>query len=485
LSLEGLLAISGIVLAVYAIAQPVQRRSISLFVPGCLIPCSLLLSAIVLFWGKGALIFGYQLLPWSDLASTLFAFLMPVSATLWAIYCWWEAKLSKGKDMQFRQFILTCLCEGKFDELVRILDRNLLRLTEACNPETIGLLFEDRFIQTMHRAQTWIHLKLLTNNTLLDLLPSRHYAVGRTLRDLLIIGNSPLRTSALLGEGGDETLHCTDEEELLINSTFRNPQWYHRCRAGYPLPIAACEKIDSGSLDTPYNNPDRRYTTWQGVSTRTNCPVFLAEKTIAHALSISLDKGSTSREDTHCDATDLWDLLRTMHEHSRYSPETWDEPFGYGDYPTPFGFLFGEILSDYEHICDDIWRQCSFGEEPPPDELEPAIDMWAFSVIFLAAKGEGSVSPKFRSARLKSYLNMTLQCRNTEVNASDKKGNYAAWTGMFIGGLKEAYTVWKPESKEFLTATVNTLDIVKEYVSKNHNWLRDELGLPPRPRPKA
>ena len=139
MSLEGLLAIAGILLAVYAIAQPVQRRSISLFVPGWLVPFSLLLSAVVLFWREGASVFGYQLFPWSDLASTLLAFFMPVSATLWAIHCWWEAELSEGRDRQFRDFVLTCLREGKFDELVRILERNYQRLTEVCNPESMRM----------------------------------------------------------------------------------------------------------------------------------------------------------------------------------------------------------------------------------------------------------------------------------------------------------------------------------------------------------
>lgn len=484
MSFEGLLAISGIVLAVYAIAQPVQRRSISLFVPGWLVPFSLLLSAVVLFWREGASVFGYEFFSWSTFTLTVVSFFFPVIATSWAIALWHIARLTKSKDKRFRDFVLACLREGKFDELVRILERNYHRLAANCKPDTADLLFEVRFVQAMTRARTWIHLKLLTNNALLDLLPDHHHAVGRTLRELLFADNSPLRTSALLDEGGDETLHCTDEEQGLINRTFRNPQWYHRCRAGYPVLIAACEIIDSGALDTSYNRPDARYGARQGVATRTSCPVFLAEKTIAHALRASLEKSSTSSEDTHCDATDLWDLLNAVHEHSKYRPETWDEPFGYGDYPTPFGFLLGEILSDYEHICDEAWRKCGFGAEPPPDELGPVVHMWAYSVMFLA-KDEGSVSPKFRLARLKSYLNMTLRHRHTEVNASDKKESQAAWTSMFIGGLKEASRVWKSDGEGLLTKAVNALDIAKQHVFKNHGWLRDELGLPPRPKPQA
>jgi len=38
MTLEGLLAVGGIVVAIYAIAQPVQRWSLSLFVPVWLVP---------------------------------------------------------------------------------------------------------------------------------------------------------------------------------------------------------------------------------------------------------------------------------------------------------------------------------------------------------------------------------------------------------------------------------------------------------------
>jgi len=484
LSLEGLLAIAGIVLAVYAIAQPVQRRSISLFVPGWLVPFSLLLSAVVLFWREGASVFGYEFFSWSNFTLTVVSFFFPVIATSWAIALWHIARLTKRKDKRFRDFVLACLREGKFDELVRILERNYQRLAATCKPDTADLLFEVRFVQAMTRARTWLHLKLLTNNALLDLLPDHHHAAGRTLRELLFADNSPLRTSALLDEGGDETLHFTDEEQGLINSTFRNPQWYHRCRAGYPVLIAACEIIDSGVLGTSYNRPDARYGARQGVATRTSCPVFLAEKTIAHALKASLEKGNASSEDIHRDAADLWDLFRTVYDHSKYRPETWDEPFGYGDYPTPFGFLLAEILSDYEYICDKAWRQCGYGVEPPAEALKPVLRMWAHCLMWLTEE-KGHVSPNFRFGHARSYLDLTLQHRHAETHASEEKESREAWTNIFISKLREASESWGSESKDFLTHAANGLDFCKDHISECHQWLRGELGLPPRPRPQA
>ena len=184
----------------------------------------------------------------------------------------------------------------------------------------------------------------------------------------------------------------TDEEERLINSTFRNPQWYHRCRVGYPLVIAACERIDSRELDDAYNRPDARYGSRQGITSRSKCSVFLAEKTIAHALKAAIKQNSGTTEDTHCDAADLWEIFRTVCEHSVYRPETWDEPSGYGDYPTPFGFLLAEILSDYYFICHDAWHESDYGKNMPHDILAPVIRMWAHCVMWFT-KDEGHVSP--------------------------------------------------------------------------------------------
>lgn len=49
MSLEGLLAVAGIALAIYAIPQPVQRRSIGLFVPVWLLPVAVGVSALLVF----------------------------------------------------------------------------------------------------------------------------------------------------------------------------------------------------------------------------------------------------------------------------------------------------------------------------------------------------------------------------------------------------------------------------------------------------
>ena len=381
MTLEGLLAIAGIIVAVYAMAQPVQRRSIGLFVPIWLVPSSLVLSAGLVLWKEVADVFGYYLLPWADCLVIVMAFLSPVITTIVAIILWDRARLSPRKDAGFREFIRACLRESRFDELVRIMEKNYNRCARAYQRETADLLFDDRLVQAMVQAKTWIHLELLVNEDFYKLLQFPRGAVGRTLRALLSSDNSPLRTAALIDEGGDETLHYNDPEDRLIK-TFRDPTWYHRCEAGYPLLIAACEKIDSGELDNSYNQVASRYGAWQGVSTRTYCPIFLAEKTIAHVLIASIESGGVTPQQSHRNAADLWDLFKTIYKHSQYKPETWDEPIECGDYPTPFGFLLAGILNDYEDACDKALSQSHYGTTPPKEALNSVIRMWAYCIMY-------------------------------------------------------------------------------------------------------
>ena len=124
MSLEGLLTLIGIIIAVYALAQPVQRRSIPLLVPMWLVPLSIVISAGLLIWRYAVLVLCFEFYPWSDLASMVGAFLFPITGVLVAYFYWRRAKLKKQKDTKFQRFILASYYEDKFDELMRIVEKN-------------------------------------------------------------------------------------------------------------------------------------------------------------------------------------------------------------------------------------------------------------------------------------------------------------------------------------------------------------------------
>ncbi len=483
MTLEGLLAIAGIIVALYAVAQPVQRRSVGLFVPVWLVPGSLVLSAVILLWREGGRAFGHEFSPRGDFAMTVASFALPIVATSSAIWLWHAARITKRKDTRFRGFVLTCLRENRFDELVRIIEKNWGRFALACTADTLDVLFEPRFTQAMIQARTWLHLQLLADNAMLDSLPDHIRIAWQLLRELLLADNSPLRNSAIVDEGGDETLCCTDEENRLVDSTLRNPRWYHHCRAGHPLLIAACERIDSGSLEAAYNRVDAQYGARQGVATRTKRPIFLTEKTISHALSISLETNNASAEDTHADATDLYSLFMAIYARSTYSRETWDEPFEHGDYPTAFGYLLAEILSDFERMCHEAWRKASYGAKPPAEIVVPVARMWAYCVMYFT-EDSGKVSAKLRIGNAISYLDWTLERQYAHVKASQKSESEGAWARIFMDGLKEAALLRGTEGNDFLTEAADRLDFCKVHVLECDPWLRSELELPPRQRPR-
>ena len=475
MTLGALLTIVGVIVAIYALARPSQRKSIGLFIPLRVIIVALSISGFFLLSLEVLVQWEIKTPGWKFAFGTV-AFLLPIGVTAWAVLSWCRAKLTKKSEPKFKDFLFSCLRDGVYDEAVRILTQNRDYLAEILTKDTADLVFDRQFIHAMVSARSWLHLELLTDEVLLQTLPNYHRAVDRTVRELLDAENSPLRTSALLDEGGDETIYCTNEEDTLIHRTFLNPRWYHRCRAGYPLVIAACERIDSGGLDDVYNRPDARYGARQGITPRSKCPVFLAEKTIAHALKAAITQNNGTTENTHCDAANLWDIFQTIYYHSVYRPETWDEPSGYGDYPTPFGFLLAEILSDYYFICNDAWHASDYGKNMPSDILAPVIRMWAHCVMWLT-KDEGHVSPRFRRSSVYTLLEMVLERRQSETHAKDHQKARAAWTQVFVENIKDAMTSWLPDSRHYLGEVLEGMDLAKDYICENRDWLRQELGI--------
>ena len=470
MSLGALLTVIGAILAIYALARPPQRKSIDIFVPLWPIVSGIALSA-------GLLIALEVLTQWKIESPAarfilgLTAFLAPIGVTIWAVILWYRARLSSRCEPRFRDLLLSCLRDDVYDEAVRILTKNKCHLADVLTEDTADLIFNRRFIEAMVRASSWLHLDLLKK------LPNHCRAVDRTFRALLASEDSLLRTAALVGEGGDETLRPTKEDDALIKRTLENPEWFHRCRAGRPLVITVCHMIESASLNEAYNRADALYGARQGITPRSKCPVFLSIKTIAHALKASIEHNSCTTEDTHQDAADLWWIFRAILEHSVYSKETWDETFGYGEYPTPFGFLLAEILRDYYDICADAWHRSHYGKNPPPDILAPVVRMWANCVMLFTEDKEQHVSAKFRGSEACRLLDMTLQQRQTEIHTEGDRGAAAVWTELFVERIKEEMTPWLPASRRYLGKVLDGMDWAKDYIGDNRDWLRQQLKV--------
>ena len=94
------------------------------------------------------------------------------------------------------------------------------------------------------------------------------------------------------------------------------------------------------------------------------------------------------------------------------------------------------------------------------------------------------MSEPMRATFVRSYFTFVLEKRNAfEHAAGDRKASLAEWSDLFMRELKERFIGRKPEAEGFLTAVCNSLDRAIEHISHCEDWLRQELGLPPRQRP--
>jgi len=475
LSLEGLLALVGIIIAVYALAQPVQKRSVLLLVPMWPLLSSILISACILIWRYAVPTFGYEFYPWSDFVSVVGAFSLPIVGAIIACVFWHKAKLTTKKDKKFRKFILTCIKDDRFDELLRILEKNEESVVNVLEQRTLDLLFERRFVDRTISARNWIHLRFLSNKALVEKLTDRFAASDSLMRELVAVETSPLHSSIVAAYGGREHTRPTKDEWKLIEITLKNPEWYMSVRADYPLVVYAYETIASKKLDSAYNQKNDLYIARQGESTRLRCPIYLALKT--HVLMLKKAIEIEGEDDYY--VSDLWDLFRNVCEHSKYDKEIWEDRDANWEYPTPFAFLMKEILIDLEDLCRENYKQ---GDRPPGRIGDDLIRTWAACVSNLGYS-RGKVSDKFKYECLGYYLSYTMEMMGAYEGAQgERKKKIKRWRYGLVEELKR-HRAGDEILGEILFQSMNELDIGKRDIWDYHEWLRGELELPDRPRP--
>jgi len=476
LSLEGLLTLIGLVVAVYALAQPIQRRSIPLFVPIWFVLFSFVISAGFLILRYIVPTLCYKLLPWSDIGSVVGAFFFPILGVLIAYVFWYRAKLTKRKDIKFQRFIYASYYEDKFDELMRILEKNEESLQEVLKPETLDLLFERIFVKRMVDAHKWIHLRLFSNKELVKMLPNRFRVTDNIIREFIDAKNTPIHSAIVKDYGGSEYLRPTEEEWELIEKTLQNPEWYMSVRIDSALTVlACCEVIASKNLDQSYNQHDEWYIARQGESTRLRCPVYLAIKT--HVIMLKKAIEIEGEDDYY--TSDLWNIFQSVCEHSVYNRDVWDDIDTNSEYPTPFAYLIKEILSDLEFLCKEIYKQ---GDRPLGHIGNNLIRTWATCVANLGFSNN-KVSNKFKYECIGYYLSYVLKMREAYENAEgERKVNIKQWLDLLVGEL-EKFRRGNTRLQEALFQSVNDLDMGKRYIWDYHEWLRGELGLQDQSKP--
>ena len=478
MTLEALLTFFGILVAVLAIARPVQRLSLRLFVPAWRLGGALLLSLALIVcrdapfgvrppfgWPLDKTVFGL----------TVVAFIVPVLAALWGWFSWDRAKLTPGRIARGENVFKAALRESEFDEVERIVRKNQEGLNHL-PASAASVLFSPPMVAALVDSHSLVHLERLSNMEFLKSLENRFGAVDAVVRELLRADISPIRSAVVSEYGGLEHLSYSDSDRALMEKTFQDPAWYSETRADYPLTLSAIEALRSGKLDTEYNDIGRDYEANQGISKRSHCPIYLAVKTHVLAIRTALEK--EVEKDFY--VSDLFDIFRAVQERSNSNETVWEDPRANSEFPTPYAFLLYTIAADLEDLsCTAVQKSSPQHIEAPGEVAQALAQNWSFCVWSVADSCQ-QASPKFRNHIIEDYLVFILKLgwQPSEIYlgaAGATAQGLGVWRDLFSNELKARFAASGFLRRTALEEAMNSLDHGKGYVSKGYAWLKEEL----------
>jgi hypothetical protein len=486
MTLEALLAFIGILVAIVAVARPVQRRSLTLFVSTWWLSAAILLSFFLIICRDAPFgvrpPFGWTL-PIVVFGLTIAAFVVPILAAICGGLSWYRAKLTNKRIQCVGELFQAALREGEFDEVERILRRNQQAL-ERLPASASSVLFDPAMVAALVNSHSLIHLEMLANIAFFQSLENRLRAVDVVVRTLLTSGVSPIRSAVASKYGGLEHLTYPAAERDLMTRTFQNPEWYFLANAHYPLTISALEALRSGSLDTVYNDTCRGYEANQGISPRLQCPIYLATKTSVIAIEAALKQ----RIERDFYVTDLSDIFQAVQERSRFTCVAWRGLLANSEFPTPYSYLLFHIASDLRDLSAKARQKatsmnCPVQATAPGQIAQALAQTWSWCVWSIA-DSQQLVSAEFRNHIIEQYLMFVLALHGqpSEIYHCSVTGDVQgiqAWRDLFLGELRSRFGPSDPLQKGMLEDAFKHLDKGKSFVSQGSDWLEQELfGTP-------
>lgn len=478
MSLGSLLTIVGIAIAAYSVARPVQRRSLSMFVPVRGVLFALVLPALLVIIDYGLVAFGADIGEIARFLIGAVALGLPVGALVWAARAWHGAVLTKHHETHFIDLARSSLYENSYDELVRVVRRNAGRLHEVATDEMVAMLYDRRVIAALASRRSWIHLQLLAHPGFFERVKEKAglnhcpREVELVIREYLVAEESPLRLFVVSHEQGDPTASATQEERDLVQRTFGNRGWYARAKVERPLFAVCRELLDSRALDESYNQTDDYYTCPIGLSSRSRCPLYLAEKVMYQGFQQAIQANApagTAR-------SEIWWLFMEVHKHSRYRREEWGDPPS--EHPTPFAYLMHEVCSDLWDLASEAYSQSDNGDKQPTELICELAKVWAHCVVTLAGdmvETGHHVSPRFATECAEWYLHCLLEWQSL---GHDEQGNEIeaplAWARMLLDSLKEKVRCRQQVAKR-LIEVLGGMDLYGRAEGKHESWLESEI----------
>lgn len=481
MTLEALLTFIGILLAVLAVARPVQRYSFKLFVPLWWLGAAMLLALVLIICRDAP--FGMQppfgwSLPIVQYGLTLCAFLIPVGAAIWGWASWQRARLTGKNFDRVENLLQAALREREFDEVERILQKNHQNL-DRLPASAASVLFNPTMVTALVESHSLIHLELLAEMNFLKSLRNRYGDVDVVTRELLRSDPSPLRSAVVSVYGGLEHLAYADSERALMEKTFQSPDWYVAANAHYPLIISAMEMLRNGKVDEAYNGVGRDYEATQGISGRAHCSIYLAIKT--EVLAIEAAIGDRVEGDFYI--SDLSQIFRAVQERSKFDRGIWENRLSNREHATPYAYLLYEISSDLRELSanalisatteSERWRA-----EPPGRVAQDLARSWS-SCTSSVADSEKQVSSEFRNEIIKQYLLFVLALKSEPaeiyIGPTPTVDGLDPWCDLFLKELRSEFVSCNCRKREAIRDAFESLDQGKYFVSREYEWLGQKL----------
>lgn len=461
MTLDGFFAVIAVLIGLYALAQPLQQKSIWIFFPRWLFFFLLALSGGILLWTTGMEVYGWECkFDTCSFILTILPLLLPMSAIIIVIVRWSNARISPKREKAFIDFIKTSRNENRYDELFRILSKN--QDVNKFSDETIEALFEREIVAGINFYPEWLSLSLASEINELSKKKYAPFIIQNVIRDIVYKENSILQKAVASKAGGLDYLIFTEYEQNLLEKTILNPMWYIENRVDYDLLFLAIERIDSGQLDLSYNSNNNIYMNRQGQNTRISCPVFLFIELHSEMLEKAIDAGLLDKDYY---VTDLYDVFDRVFKHFEYDENVWNSPYANKEAPTPYFYLLNLSLRKIEYLVDKAYQRFNSVEN---EMLERLINVWRMTLkVIIDSKKD--LPDDFVSDSLREYLYFVLG-----VFEDKNDEEIIIWKPLLLKDIK----LWSKEDERFslyLQQSVERLDIGKMFVLENIEHLKSSL----------
>lgn len=476
MTLDGVVALLGLLLAIFALAGPAQRRSLMILLPPRRMVVWLGVAILLVLLPNLVRMIGREPYPVIALGLPILSFGVAIAVTVFGIVTWGRGTLPNSALGRLEELALVSLNEGNFDEVGRLMTRNIVALRKA--PEgTLVALFDPKLVGAMVERRNYAHLELIGDESAFGQREAALTGVDIVSRALLHADPSPLTSVIVKALGGDEWHAALVSEEALADRTFGNWRWYTASRAAQSITVVAHEALMTGDFDVPYNLASFHYLTPNGTSGRIKCPAYRAIALHYLALKDAQRHGFIEG----ADPMDFFSVFKAAFVRSK-ATGAWNEPNVPSDTPTPFAYLMNQTMcflqllarDGYAHAVGDRRFRDEDGIDIPvspkaKEVFRRTCETWALCLWFVTTE-TGRVPVRFIVSAIREYLNEALQF-GFERSRTSERTAYAT-----IAVEEFERRVSEPRLSELAKVAFESLDTGKGHVNAGRDWLRDRLG---------